>query len=52
MVGHIGADDRRVAAAAFGQFAVAIALAGLGALGFGVAKQHETAHGRTVTFSA
>ena len=35
--GQVGADDRRVGAAALRQFAVAVALAGLGALGFGMA---------------
>ena len=37
VMGHIGADHRRVGAAAFHKFAVAVALARLGALGFGMA---------------
>jgi len=47
-VGHVSAERRRIGAAAFYQFAIAIALAGLGALGLGVAEQHQTAHGCTV----
>ena len=35
---------RRVGAAALGEFAVAVAFAGLGAFGLGVAQQHQTAH--------
>ena len=50
MAGHIGADHGRVVAAALGQFAVAVALAGLGALGLGMAQQHQTAHGGNVAF--
>ena len=49
---HIGADDRRFGAAAFHQPAVAIALARRGALGFGMAKQHQTAHRSNVAFRA
>jgi hypothetical protein len=50
MASHVGADRGRVVSAALGQFAVAVALAGLGALGFGMAQQHQTAHGGNVAF--
>jgi putative exporter of polyketide antibiotics len=52
VAGHVGADQRRVGAAALGELAVAIALAGLGAFGLGVAQQHQTAHGDNVAFPA
>src|ERR1700685_3498042 len=44
MAAHIGADHGGVVAAALGQFAVAVALAGLGPLGFCMAQQDQTAH--------
>jgi hypothetical protein len=47
---HVSAKDRRILAPAFHQFAIAVALAGLSALGLGMAKQHKAAHGRTVAF--
>jgi hypothetical protein len=37
---HVSAYRRHVGSAALHEFAVAIALAGLGALGLGVAEQH------------
>src|ERR1051326_431850 len=40
---HIGADERRVGAAALGQLAVAVALAGFGALGLGRSEEHTSA---------
>ena len=41
---HVGADNRGIGAAAFHQLAVAVALAGVGPLGLGVAQQHQAAH--------
>jgi len=38
MVCQVSAHDWRISASALHQFAIAVALAGLGALGFGVAK--------------
>src|ERR1051326_8922959 len=49
---HIGADERRVGAAALGQLAVAVALAGFGTFGLGMAQQHQAAHGGNVAFRA
>lgn len=49
---HIGADRRRVGAAAFHEFAVAVALPWPGALGFGMSQQHQSAHRRNVAFRA
>src|SRR5580704_16882282 len=50
MAGHIGSDHGGVVAAALDQFAVAVALAGFGALGLGMAQQQQTAHGGNVAF--
>ena len=47
---HVGADEGRIVAAAFGELAVAVALAGLGPFGLGVAEQHKTAHCGNVAF--
>ena len=49
---HISADRRSVGATAFHQLAVAVALARRGALGFGVAEQHQSAHRGNVAFRA
>ena len=47
---HINPDGLRVGAAALGELAVAVALAGFGALGLGMTQQHQTAHRGNVAF--
>jgi hypothetical protein len=51
VAGHVGADQRRVGAAALGELAVAVALAGLGALCLGMAQQQQSTHGGNVAVS-
>jgi hypothetical protein len=48
VAGHVGADKRRVLAAALGQPAIAVALAGFGAFRLGVTQQQQSAHGDNV----
>ena len=52
MVSHVGADEGRVGLAAPSELAVAITFAPLGALGFGMTQQHQSAHGGNVAFWA
>ncbi len=47
---HISAENGHIGAAAFGELALAIGLAGFGTLGLGVTQQHEAAHGGNVAF--
>ena len=49
---HMGPDRGRIGAAAFHELAGAIPFAGPGALGLGVAEQHQTAHRPNVAFPA
>jgi hypothetical protein len=49
-MGHVSTEHRGVGPAALYKFAVMIALTGRGALGLGMAKQHEAAHCGNVAF--
>ena len=51
VTGQVSADDRRVGAPPRRELAIAVALAGLGALGLGMAQQQQTTHRGNVAFS-
>jgi hypothetical protein len=50
MMRDIGADRGCIGSATLGELAVAVAAARFGALGLGMAQQHQTAHRGNVAF--